>query len=213
MKNLFLLLTVCLGTIDLPAQTPPMLPLPKFIMGTTGTVATENHAHFITNIIAVPCFQLRYYGITHDGKIISAGEFCSLDPNRQRWEDHPIDQHGRFRFVLRVISNDPPVVIQQSPENVQISGAPAPSASIQTWTTDPNLVLTILPSKCTCAFSNVIGVSFLTVTGKLYECQASDDGSKTWLGDGKIVGDGLRHTNLQNMFSHSRLFRVSETIQ
>ncbi len=103
----------------------------------------------------------------------------------------------------------------------------------QTWSTDPNLQLSIVLTNCltpipwpatnwipsygasNLTLSVICGlavvISFQTQTGKLYQCQATDDAKKTWTGGTPVVGTGQRYVQYEAAIKTNRMYRVFET--
>lgn len=218
-NNLIPILSIGLLMVKLQAQTPPMPPMP-----------TASHVHYVTNVTAVPCTRTRYWGITQYGKVVDLGRVC--DAHTNDFESHTVvSPEGGLRFVLR--ASDPPVVVQQNLDTpIAPAGTPGVGTSMQTWTTDPNLRLSIqltnysiplifgitltqtngsyLTGSTNVVQGKAVVIKYPTEIGKTYMCQASDDAKKTWIDGVPVVGTGHLVMQYEAAIKTNRIYRVIE---
>lgn len=230
-KLLLLLLTIGSVTTNaqLPGQPPfipPLLPTP---LGVTNRV--KRVAKFTT---LCPHCRIKFQGLTPltaitngaaatNGGTVIDRTLTFLCPKA---DCHEVFSSKNSLFVPESIAVEEPVV-----PPVQLPGAPAPGASIQSWTTNSNLRLAVeLLNKGsnltllgvtngstiygTVALfigpTPMVAIRFPTEVGKFYKYQATDDAKKTWIDGPVVAGTGQSVTNYELPVKPSRLYRVVE---
>ncbi len=227
--KLKLLLPLLLAA-NLPAQfaPPPPMPPPIPCAATRFTLncphcLCSHHGLIPTSIIT------NGYAATNGGNIIQRTlEFaCPKSRDTIRAQN--------TKFIPEAIAieeeNGTPASAGSEPSLADLLAADPPPP---TWTTDPNLHLSIILTNCTSdspfraaelntilivpdniTSSVICGplvcVHFFTETNKTYTCQASDDGSKTWLDGIPVIGSGLPVTFCEVPLHPHRIYRVVES--
>ncbi len=268
-----LLLSITLATIELRAQLPPM-PVPMSFPGNTAALSearapmplppgismtnTPLTANRMKSKFAVNCPHCggKYHGQTPLSIMVNGGRSTNGGVIQERTLTFTCPNAGcRETISAKNEKFVPEAVAVEEVDAAPTAPLQVPSASIQSWTTDPNLRLTISYTNFTNAIpwpvtamipsgagtfhswysngvqvvtntnqftwtTNSVAVSVIcgpavmlrypTEVGKTYKCQATDDGTKTWLDGYPVAGTGGIIVNYEAATKPNRFYRVVE---